>query len=407
MKLEINDIHIHISYLHKQLNRLKSQLINSNISFPTLDCYFDRSNIRSNRIFNNISQNLDKKLNDLLKHKTLHSNIQGQAEWIFNLSPIPLPQDVIDVVSLGQKFNTPYNSLSKQDILATVKNVENSLKRTEIDNSVKDEIRQNMVNNLKYYKKSTYSISPEDREFARKLSSTKIFLQSNSKKLFFTHADKGNLTVCLNKIDYTKKMDTLFSDPNTYTILSPAKNHLKKLQTSVHKILKRFNENEYLGRKYHNNELTQTDTCLAKGYGLPKIHKENIPLPPIISSINSPCHSLAKIVYSELKNAIPIPKSHINNSFELKKKLANITVPDGYIFASLDVCSLFTNISLEDVLDSLDRRIVHIRNKCKIPFDELREVVDFLYKNTIFIFNKKIYKQIFSSPMGSPLSLIC
>ena len=74
-KLEINDIHIHVSFLHKQLNRLQSQLINNNIPFPTLDCYFDRSNIGSNRIFNNISQYLDKKLNDLLKHKTLHSNI--------------------------------------------------------------------------------------------------------------------------------------------------------------------------------------------------------------------------------------------------------------------------------------------------------------------------------------------
>ena len=84
-------------------------------------------------------------------------------------------------------------------------------------------------------------------------------------------------------------------------IFSPAKNHLKNLQTNCHKILKRFNENS--DRKYHNNELTQTDTCLAKGYGLPKIHRKNTSLRPIISSINSPCHSLDKIVFCELKNA--------------------------------------------------------------------------------------------------------
>ena len=81
----------------------------------------------------------------------------------------------------------------------------------------------------------------------------KPFYNQILEKLFFSHANKENLTVCLNKIDYTKKIDTLFSDPNTYTILSHAKSHLKKLQTSVLKILKRFNENEYLGRKYHNN----------------------------------------------------------------------------------------------------------------------------------------------------------
>ena len=75
-----------------------------------------------------------------------------------------------------------------------------------------------------------------------------MFLQSNSKKLFSVYANKGNLTVCLDKINYTNKMGTL-NDANTYTTPSRAKNHLKKLQTNVHKILKRSNDNEYLGRK--------------------------------------------------------------------------------------------------------------------------------------------------------------
>ena len=103
-------------------------------------------------------------------------------------------------------------------------------------------------------------------------------------------------------------------------------------------------------------------------------------------------------------HSIPLPNLHVNNSQELEDKLSDMTVPDGYIFVSLNVNSLFTNISLEKVLNSRDRRISHIWNKCKIPFDELRECVEFLYKNTIFTFNKKVYKQIFGSPMGSLLS---
>ncbi|XP_014235378.1 uncharacterized protein LOC106658073 [Trichogramma pretiosum] len=50
------------------------------------------------------------------------------------------------------------------------------------------------------------------------------------------------------------------------------------------------------------------------------------------------------------------PKSHVNNSSELKKKLELIQVPPDFILMSLDVTSLFTNIPLRLVLDSLDKR---------------------------------------------------
>lgn len=48
----------------------------------------------------------------------------------------------------------------------------------------------------------------------------------------------------------------------------------------------------------------QTDTTLPMFYGLPKIHKTNAPLRPIVSCINSPNHSLAKILYNKLKNVV-------------------------------------------------------------------------------------------------------
>ena len=35
----------------------------------------------------------------------------------------------------------------------------------------------------------------------------------------FTKADKGNVTVCLNKSDYTSKMLELLSDQNRYRVL--------------------------------------------------------------------------------------------------------------------------------------------------------------------------------------------
>ena len=137
---------------------------------------------------------------------------------------------------------------------------------------------------------------------------------------------------------------------------------------------------------------------------MPKIHKANFPLRPIISTINSPTHFLAKILYNELKDCFPKPKSHINNSLDFKKKINNLFIPDNYVFISLDVCSLFTNILCDLVLHSIDKRIHLIRNKCKLSIETIRHIIKFLFSNTYFSFNNIYYKQIFGSPMGSPVS---
>ena len=178
-------------------------------------------------------------------------------------------------------------------------------------------------------------------------------------------------------------MMELLSDRNTYIPIK--KNPIKKLQSNTSKILKELNDNEFLKFKYHNNQLTLTNTVLAKGYGLPKIHTPDIPLRPIISLVNSPTHFLAKVIYDELKIAISTPTSHINNSFELKRKIETIKIDQDHVLLSLDVTSLFTNIPCELVIRSLERRIVTIHNKCKIPFDDILKCTTFLFNNFFHI----------------------
>ena len=75
--------------------------------------------------------------------------------------------------------------------------------------------------------RNTQHISVEKREFSRKLEKTKEFLKTNQ-SVFITKVDKGNVTVCLNKFDYIKKMEQLLSDRNSYNVVK--KNPLKRLQ---------------------------------------------------------------------------------------------------------------------------------------------------------------------------------
>ena len=70
--------------------------------------------------------------------------------------------------------------------------------------------------------------------------------------------------------EYNLNSHTLFSDVATYKKIK--KSPLKDLQDKVYKLLKRWNVNKYLNRRYEDHELTQTDTSLPRSYGLAKIH---------------------------------------------------------------------------------------------------------------------------------------
>ena len=143
---------------------------------------------------------------------------------------------------------------------------------------------------------------------------------------------------------------------------------MKSLQNKVYDILNNLNDNNYLIDKYHKNQFTQTNTTLEKLYGLPKIHKENCPLRPILSTVNCPTNFLSNVLLSDLKKGVKLPISHLSNSFELVNKIKDIVIPDDYILLSLDVSSLFKNIPCELVLNSLDKRSSSIQKNCFMIF---------------------------------------
>ena len=71
------------------------------------------------------------------------------------------------------------------------------------------------------------------------------------------------------------------------------------------------------------------------------------------------------------KHSIRKPPSFVKNSLQVLNKLSRLIIPDDYILVSFDVKSLFTNTSLEIVVESIQRRYNTIRNFPNAPLDEL------------------------------------
>ena len=72
---------------------------------------------------------------------------------------------------------------------------------------------------------------------------TSAFFKKNS-NIIFTRADKGNVTIALDKLDYIKRVEELLHDESTYTIINenPIKKHRKKSKRN-HKELVRKGTN--------------------------------------------------------------------------------------------------------------------------------------------------------------------
>ena len=73
---------------------------------------------------------------------------------------------------------------------------------------------------------------------------------------------------------------------------------------------------------------------------------------------------------------------------------------------SLDVDSLFTNIPLEETIDTGTNKVFENTERVGLSKIEFEELLSLVTKESYFIFNGKLYKQVYGVAMGSPLGPI-
>ncbi|XP_043467539.1 protein dopey homolog PFC0245c-like [Leptopilina heterotoma] len=379
-------------------------VINNN--FPPDNCksIFDIHENQHEQFINNTKKHSEKKFNYLISNSNLNINnpMNSQSNWFLNLSNSVVPDNVANVISLGNNFKFDDKKQLNTSI-NYIKSVETFINNYNLNNELSNDIRNKLITNLRSHVKSNSKhINVNDLIYSKQLNNAKLFVKNHS-EIFFTIADKGNVTVAMDKVEYINKIENnLLNDTKTYKIIK--RNPLNKLKTDTYKILKYWNNSGFLNRKYYDLELTQTNTNIAKLYGLPKIHKINVPLRPVVSTVNSPTYFLSKHLFDLLDKSINKPKSYIQNSSDFIKKITQFTIPTDHTLISLDVSSLFTNVGSEHVRDSIIKRYITISRNLNIPLDDLLNACQFLFDNNFFKFNDKYYQQIYGTPMGSSIS---
>ncbi len=155
---------------------------------------------------------------------------------------------------------------------------------------------------------------------------------------------------------------------------------------------------------YHR--IRPNDATTAKFYGLPKIHKENIPLRPIVSLLGSPIYELSKHFAMILHPLVKTSTHTVNNANAFLTNIKDLKLEPDEIMISFDVVSLFTSIPQDTAKRITNEPLTNDdswQTRTNLDKDDIVELLN-LCLFTEFSFQNSYYRQISGTPMGSPLS---
>jgi hypothetical protein len=204
---------------------------------------------------------------------------------------------------------------------------------------------------------------------------TSIHSLNDNPSILILKVDKGNATIIMNTVDYDAKMLDLLSS-STYKELH--KNPINTITKLVTKSIKSSSLDLATQKRLlpHNPQIPRI-------YGQPKIHKKNIPLHPIVSTIGAPTHALSFYLANKLQSIFGKTSSFIKDSANFIHKTNNFHLEEQDLMVSFDVVSLFTKIPVSESL-TLISKLVDL---------ETLDLIKICLSSTFFTFKGVFYEQ--------------
>ena len=152
-----------------------------------------------------------------------------------------------------------------------------------------------------------------------------------------------------------------------------------------------------------------TGASASKFYRPPKIHKEVVPLRPIVSIIGSVTYGVVKELSRILKPLVGNSSHHVNNSKEFAEEIRYIKLERGECLTSFDVTALYISIPVADAIEVIKRRLeqdTELPRRTTWSPDNIQKLLEFCLVNTYFLFDGQFFEQTKGAAMGSPVSPI-
>ena len=218
-------------------------------------------------------------------------------------------------------------------------------------------------------------------------------------------ADKGVALVIMDRQDYINKANSLLNQ-NTYRAIP--QDPTFTIKNKLISILKRIKN--HTGLDSLTYKIMYPTGCVPpKFYGLPKIHKPDTPLRPIVSSCGSVTYGVAKELAKILKPLIGKSPHHINSTQDFVEQVKHISLAPGECLSSYDVSAFFTLVpgdpDLNIIRYLLDKEHT-LKERTVLAVNDIILLLEFSLKNTYFSFQDQFYEQVEGVARGSPVSPI-
>ena len=206
----------------------------------------------------------------------------------------------------------------------------------------------------------------------------------------------------MDKEDYNTKSEELLQS-STYKILTTdtanrPKNKLISLLKSI-KAEVGISETTY-------KRLYPTGATTPKYYELPKVHKKDTPLRPIVSSIGSVTYETAKELSRILRPLVGRSTHHVRNNQDFMHNIEEIAVEPEECMISFDVKALFTSIPIQPTSKIIKKHLeedASLHQRTTMAVKHIYCLLEFCLTNTYFSFQGMLYEQTEGAAMGSPI----
>lgn len=362
---------------------------------PTLDNHNETNGHIYEDIFAKERHYFNERFNALYGDLLQSAGIMIQRENVIVDINEPVPDYIILIASLGQKFSVPNNSN---------KNLQ------QLQNEVMDLASFWDVNLDAADKKTLVEAFKEDRTTAKELLAT-IYSKSltrsanylkDKQHISIIGTDKSKKFIVMYKHAYTMKMNQHLIDTTVYQRLRISR--FVGLRNRNAALLRDLKELGVI-TAIDCNRATTVEVDPPRIYGLIKDHKSTLPIRPVINVRKTPGEFIGHIVSEVLNFILEDHKYEVKNAYEVLVRMDNVAIEHHHAMCTLDVVSMYTNINWDMVLTALNKREIKIKEVTSIPFPFFKEMVKFCaFTVNEFEFDNTPFIQTHGLRMGSSAS---
>lgn len=143
-------------------------------------------------------------------------------------------------------------------------------------------------------------------------------------------------------------------------------------------------------------------------YKFGKLHKKeigkNIPVRPVVATMQSPTYKASKLFANCLSKVVKESPYYLKDSQEFIKCIKGVKIPRGYKLVSLDATSLFTSVPLNLCLVAIEKRWHKIQPHTFLTKELFLDTIKLIASESYFRYKDHYYLQIDGLAMGNSIS---